>query len=438
MKKLFCLLAALALLAQPLRAAEEPKRYLALTFDDGPSGELTERLLEGLAERQVHATFFVCGYRIAEFPDTLSHIAAAGHEIGLHSSNHDYMQKMDYGTALRDLTGCAKAVEDACGVRAQLFRPPGGLYGDTLLRAAKDAGLSVILWSVDPCDWNEAAWDGVLPTVLRSARRQDHPHARPVRAFGHVRPAGRRPAAGAGVYVLHCLRTRCAARHGASARRGLYRLSAAGQLTQNGFRGKIEKIPALRQASPGGVHMEKKDLRAFVRAKKRAMTPAQVEAASVRLAQQLFRHPAYQAARSLYGYLSYNQEVRTAAILRRAQQDGKRVAVPKVFGDEMKFLWLDDLSAVAPGAYNIPEPVADGPEADDETALVLMPGLAFDPEGHRCGYGGGFYDKYLAAHPKHVTLALCYGFQMFSHLDTDAFDIPVQYVISAPVEEEKV
>lgn len=58
MKKLFCLLAALALLAQPLRAAEEPKCYLALTFDDGPSGELTERLLEGLAERQVHATFF--------------------------------------------------------------------------------------------------------------------------------------------------------------------------------------------------------------------------------------------------------------------------------------------------------------------------------------------------------------------------------------------
>ncbi len=169
MKKLFCLLAVLALLAQPLRAAEEPKCYLALTFDDGPSGELTERLLEGLAERQVHATFFVCGYRIAEFPDTLSHIAAAGHEIGLHSSNHDYMQKMDYETALSDLTGCAKAVEDACGVRAQLFRPPGGLYGDTLLRAAKDAGLSVILWSVDPCDWNEAAWDGVLPTVLSEA-----------------------------------------------------------------------------------------------------------------------------------------------------------------------------------------------------------------------------------------------------------------------------
>ena len=184
--------------------------------------------------------------------------------------------------------------------------------------------------------------------------------------------------------------------------------------------------------------MDKKELRAQIRAKKRAMTTAQVEACSEKLAELFREHPLYKAAKSIYGYMPYNQEVRTAAILRRAQQDGKRVAVPKVFGNEMKFLWLDDLSAVAPGAYNIPEPVADGPEADDETALVLMPGLAFDPEGHRCGYGGGFYDKYLAAHPKHVTLALCYGFQMFSHLDTDAFDIPVQYVISAPVEEEKV
>ena len=182
--------------------------------------------------------------------------------------------------------------------------------------------------------------------------------------------------------------------------------------------------------------MEKKDLRAFVRAKKRAMTPAQVEAASACLAQQLFRHPAYQAAKSLYGYLSYNQEVRTIPIMRQAQADGKRVAVPKVYGDTMKFLWLDDLNAVAPGAYNIPEPIADEPEADDETALVLMPGLAFDPEGHRCGYGGGFYDKFLAAHPNHPTIALCYGFQMFDHLDVDAHDIPVDAVLSADVEAE--
>ena len=169
--------------------------------------------------------------------------------------------------------------------------------------------------------------------------------------------------------------------------------------------------------------MDKKELRAQIRAKKRAMTPAQIEVASGRLAELLFAHPAYRAAKSLYGYLSYNQEVRTAKILQQAQKDGKRVAVPKVFGDEMRFLWLDDLSAVTP-------------VADDETALVLMPGLAFDPDGHRCGYGGGFYDKYLAAHRQHVTLALCDDFQMFAHLDVDDYDIPVQYVLSAPAWED--
>ena len=69
--------------------------------------------------------------------------------------------------------------------------------------------------------------------------------------------------------------------------------------------------------------------------------------------------------------------------------------------------------------------------ADDPTALVLMPGLAFDPQGHRCGYGGGFYDKFLSAEPSHPTLALCYEFQMLPYLETEAHDIPVDYVLWA-------
>ena len=179
--------------------------------------------------------------------------------------------------------------------------------------------------------------------------------------------------------------------------------------------------------------MDKKALREQIKIQKRAMTEKQIEEASRGLAAQLFAHPAYRNAKSIYGYLSYNQEVRTMAILEQAQKDGKRVAVPKVFGDRMRFLWLDDLSQVALGYCRIPEPVADGPEADDDTALVLMPGLAFDPTGRRCGYGGGFYDRYLEEHPGHPTLALCYGFQMFDRLDTDAHDIPVDYVLSQEV-----
>ena len=171
MKRIVCLLAALALLLSgpAARASDVPKKYLALTFDDGPSGELTEALLDGLAERQVHATFFVCGYRIEQFPDTLVRIASEGHEIGLHSSCHDYMQKLDKEAVLADLTENMQAVSECCGVRGRLFRPPGGLYSEQLLAAAEELELSVILWSVDPCDWDHAAWDGVLPTVLSDA-----------------------------------------------------------------------------------------------------------------------------------------------------------------------------------------------------------------------------------------------------------------------------
>ena len=176
--------------------------------------------------------------------------------------------------------------------------------------------------------------------------------------------------------------------------------------------------------------MDKKVLRRQIAARKRAMTREQIESASQRLAARLVQTDAYQNALSIYGYLSFNQEIRTMPILQRAIADGKRVAVPKVFGDEMRFIWLDDLSQVAPGYYDIPEPIADGPVADDALALVLMPGLAFDPEGHRIGYGGGFYDRYLASHPEHRLVALCYGFQLVDRLDCEAHDIPVDMVIA--------
>ena len=176
--------------------------------------------------------------------------------------------------------------------------------------------------------------------------------------------------------------------------------------------------------------MNKTELRSMIRAKKRAMTPDEIDAKSQRLGELFRTSEAYQKAQSIYGYLPYNQEVRTTPMLRQAQLDGKRVAVPKCYGDEMRFIWLDDLDRVEKGYANIPEPIDDGPIADDPTALVLMPGLAFDPQGHRIGYGGGFYDKFLAKE-MHPTLALCYDFQMLEHLETEQFDIPVDTVLWA-------
>ena len=177
--------------------------------------------------------------------------------------------------------------------------------------------------------------------------------------------------------------------------------------------------------------MDKKELRRSIRERKRAMTEEEIVSRSEKLGVLFAQSEAYKNAKTIYGYLPYNQEVRTVPMLEQALKDGKKVAVPKVYGDEMKFLYLDDLTKVSKGYAGILEPIADGPVADDETALVLMPGLAFDPQGHRIGYGGGFYDKFLAAEPNHPTLALCYEFQLLPELDTEEHDIPVDTVLWA-------
>lgn len=177
--------------------------------------------------------------------------------------------------------------------------------------------------------------------------------------------------------------------------------------------------------------MDKKELRRMIREKKRAMTAEQIEAASARLAELFYETDYYKNASVIYGYLPYNQEVRTVPILERALHDGKRVAVPKVYGDTMRFIYLDDLKKVETGYSGIPEPVEDGPVAEDENALVLMPGLAFDKNGNRMGYGGGFYDKFLAEEPNHPTVALCYEFQMVDAIPCEDYDIPVNCVLWA-------
>ena len=177
--------------------------------------------------------------------------------------------------------------------------------------------------------------------------------------------------------------------------------------------------------------MDKKELRRQIRELKRAMTSEQIDAASARLGELFLNCPQYKEAKTIYGYLPYNQEVRTVPMLEQAMRDGKRIAVPKCHGDEMRFIYMDDLSKVEKGYANIPEPIADDPVADDKTALVLMPGMAFTKDGKRMGYGGGFYDKFLAAEPQHPTVALCYDFQMVEDLPTEDYDIPVDCVLWA-------
>ena len=175
--------------------------------------------------------------------------------------------------------------------------------------------------------------------------------------------------------------------------------------------------------------MDKAALREQIRQRKRMMTAEEIEEKSRALCQMLTATEEYRCAQSVYGYLPFNQEVRTMLILEQALQDGKQVALPKIYGSEMRFVYITDLSRVEKSSLGNPVPVDDEPLARDKTALVLMPGLAFDAQGNRIGYGGGFYDRFLAKEPEHPTVALCYDFQMLPKLEPEEFDVPVDRVL---------
>ena len=102
-------------------------------------------------------------------------------------------------------------------------------------------------------------------------------------------------------------------------------------------------------------------------------------------------------------------------------------------GHKLRFHEIHDAATdLQPGAMNIPEPAPHTPAVRPEDIdILVVPGVAFTRHGDRMGYGGGFYDKFLAAEPNHPTLALCYEFQMLPRLETQEHDIPVDYVLWA-------
>lgn len=172
----------------------------------------------------------------------------------------------------------------------------------------------------------------------------------------------------------------------------------------------------------------KQRLRVRIQAMKNAMTPEDIAARSEALCAMVLSTDTYKRSDTIYGYLPFNQEVDTLPLLRRALADGKRVALPKCYGKEMRFILVSDLSRVQKSPIGAPEPVEDAPLARDETALVIVPGLAFEEKGYRIGYGGGYYDRFLSSEPNHPTIALCYDFQMVPQLEPEPHDIPVQTV----------
>ena len=106
------------------------------------------------------------------------------------------------------------------------------------------------------------------------------------------------------------------------------------------------------------------------------------------IADRVITLPEYKDAKRILAYADYNHEVMTGFIIEAAWRDGKEVAVPKVVGQDMVFYKLTDFAQLEKGYFGIPEP-ARGEIVQWEDAMMVMPGVAFDKENHRVGYGGG-------------------------------------------------
>ncbi len=170
MRRILSILLCLSLLVFPSARGEETK-YVALTFDDGPSGRFTRRLLQGLEERGVQATFLLCGYRLEMYPQLAQQIFDAGHEIGLHGYSHDNMAQMSDRELAKEISDTQKLLPQGC--KAVFLRPPGGNGSSRVSRVAKQKGLALLLWSVDPRDWAVHDAAAVEAAVISQVRDGD-------------------------------------------------------------------------------------------------------------------------------------------------------------------------------------------------------------------------------------------------------------------------
>lgn len=144
---------------------------VALTFDDGPSGRFTRALLEGLECRGVKATFLLCGYRLKDYPKEAKQILEEGHEIGLHGYSHDPMNKMSRRQLEKELQDNLALLPSGC--KPVFLRPPGGASSQTVKDTARDMGLGILNWSVDPKDWATRDVSSITTMVLDNVRDGD-------------------------------------------------------------------------------------------------------------------------------------------------------------------------------------------------------------------------------------------------------------------------
>ncbi|MCF0134860.1 MAG: 5-formyltetrahydrofolate cyclo-ligase [Lachnospiraceae bacterium] len=152
---------------------------------------------------------------------------------------------------------------------------------------------------------------------------------------------------------------------------------------------------------------------------------------------RLMSLPLWTDADAIFLYCDVRGEVSTDELIRNCLEGPKtrHLALPRVEGDRIRFYEIASREQLIPGAMGILEPMGEA-SADDlyPHSMMVVPGVAFDKDLHRLGYGGGFYDRYLAEHPGHVTVGLGFEFQVVPAVPAETHDRALDMVIT----EERV
>lgn len=165
-----------------------------------------------------------------------------------------------------------------------------------------------------------------------------------------------------------------------------------------------------------------------------AMTQKQRALGSARITEQLIACSAWQEAENILIYASYGTEVSTRDAIERALGENKRVFCPKVEGERMAFYRIFSYSQLKPGFRNIlePEGLAGAFHGAGAGTLLIAPGTVFDPSGHRIGYGGGYYDRYLGSlleKDRPFCIGICFFCQLAEQIMPREHDVSMDLVI---------
>ena len=151
-------------------AGTDPNEF-ALTYDDGPNDACTEALLDGLAQYDVRATFFVIGRFVAQRKELMRRIRAAGHLVGNHTMTHPVLLLQSPARVREELAGTNAAIEDALGEKVRYFRPPHGARRPDVLRTARELGLTPVLWNAMGYDWKPTTGEAIVANLDKGIRR---------------------------------------------------------------------------------------------------------------------------------------------------------------------------------------------------------------------------------------------------------------------------